>query len=165
MSKLPAILDEKTLSDKLEEAIEIEADLEDADGDSMELPENVKKSIQMQNIADTITEHISQVAVKIPEIESTELMFGSGDSGRQTQLYLKPHQDVSKDELRDIGQDLKMLLDGIFPMDFLVGISHKNTVDEDGYPDETDDFHLFLVYKARTVGKPSKPVGESTEIL
>jgi hypothetical protein len=42
MSKLPAILDEKTLSDKLEEAIEIEADLEDADGEPMEIPKNVK---------------------------------------------------------------------------------------------------------------------------
>lgn len=165
MSNLPSLINVKTLEDRIEEAVDIDATVESPDGGEMELPESVKKSIMETNVSDTLADYISERAVEIPEIRETKLMYGSGDSGRQSQLYLKPESDVSKDKLRKIARELDMILDSVFPSRYLVGITHGNSVDDEGKPAESDEFYVFLVYRARTSSRPSKPAGESTEVI
>jgi hypothetical protein len=165
MSNLPSVLDIQTLEERLEDAMNVDEVIENPDGSKTEIPKEVKKNIQIRNVADSLTEYISEASLKLPIVESTELMFGSGDTGRQSQLYIKPEPEVSKEELRSIARDLKNILNSVFPSEFLVGITHKNTVDEDGYPDETDQFFVFLVYNTRTRGSPQPPAGQSTEVL
>jgi hypothetical protein len=130
MSNLPSILDTTTLEQKLENAIEIDEEIENPDGTKTKIPDSVRKQMQMKNVADTLAEYISETSMRLPEIRTTELMFGSGETGRQSQLYLKPEPDVSKDEVRDIAFDLKNILNSVFPMEFLVGI----TVERDESP-------------------------------
>lgn len=165
MSNLPSVIDMKSLEDRLDEATDIDESIESPDGGEMDLPESVKQSILETNISDALADYISEKAVEMPEIRETKLMYGSGDTGRQSQLYLKPEQGVSKDQMRKIGRDLDMILDAVFPSQYLVGITHGNTVDDEGKPAETDEFSVFLVYRARTASRPSKPAGDSTEVL
>ena len=165
MSKLPSVINKRSLAEKIDEALDIETEIDDPNGGKMNMPDSLKESIQMQNVADTIADHVSQVSINIPEIESSTLSYGSGDTGRQTQLYLQPSGSVTKDELRSIASDLNMILEEVFPAPYLVGITHENSIDDEGYPVETDEFSLFLVYRVRTSSKPSPPSGDSTEVI
>lgn len=165
MSNLPSVMNTKSLEDRIKRATDIDTSVEAPDGGKMELPESAKQSVLETNVSDTLAEYVSEVSVKLPEIRESKLMYGSGDSGRQSQLYLKPEENISKDRMRDIARDLDMILESIFPSQYLVGITHGNTIDDNGKPVETDDFSVFLVYRARTVSSPSKPSGGSTEII
>ena len=165
MSKLPSLINIQTLEDRIENAVNIDTSVESPDGGEMELPESVKESIIETNISDTLADYISERAVEIPEFRETKLMYGSGDSGRQSQLYLKPKYNVSKKEMREIARELNIILESLFPSQYLVGITHGNSIDDEGKPTETDQFYVFLVYRARTASKPSKPAGNSTEVI
>lgn len=165
MSKLLPVIDNRTLAEKLDEAMDVDTKVRDPSGGKMDMPDSVKKSAQEKNVADTIADHISEVAINISEVESTTLSYGSGDTGRQSQLYLTPRDNVSKENLVNIASELNMILESIFPIPFLVGVTHGNSIDKDGYSTETDDFHLFLVYRARTASNPTPPAGESTEVI
>lgn len=165
MSHLPTVINQEVLENKIEDAVDIDATVQSRDGSETKLPESVRKSIIDRNISDAIAEYISECAVKMPIIRETKLVFGSGDTGRQSQLYLKPNPSVSKEELREVANELNVILDQVFPSEYLVGITHKNYSDDDGHPAESDEFYIFLVYTARTASKPSRPTGESTEVM
>lgn len=165
MSHLPAVIDPESLEDRIEDAVDVDATFQSPDGSEINLSESVRKSIIHQNISDELADYISECAVQIDVIRETKLMYGSGDTGRQSQLYLRPNPSVSKKELRRVANELNIILNPVFPSEYLVGITHKNYVDDDGEPAESDEFYVFLVYTARTTSKPSKPPGESTEVI
>lgn len=165
MSGLPSVLDRKALGEKLDEAMNVDLDITGKDGDPMDVPQSVKESVRSRNVCDTIAEHISQVAVDIPEIESSTLAYGSGDTGRQSKLYLTPSDNVSKDKLREIAGELDVILGELFPEEYLLGITHGTSIDNDGTLVETDVYSLFLVYRTRSATSPSEPAGDSTEVI
>lgn len=164
MNTLPQVVDQRTIVEKVEEATDVSLEIENPDGEIMDVPEGVVESVQIRNVSDTIVEHLSQVAPQLSKIKKSTLSFGSGDSGRQSQLYLQPFGEVSKDELRIIAEDIDELLDKVFPTDYLVGIKHGMTIDE-GYPKETDELFIFVVYNVRSHGRVSRPPGASTEVV
>lgn len=123
MSNLPSVIDIKNLEDRLDEATDIDESIESPDGGEMELPESAKQSILETNVSDALADYISDRAVEMPEVRETKLMYGSGDTGRQSQLYLKPKKGVSKDQMREIGRDLDMILEAVFPSQYSVGIT------------------------------------------
>lgn len=160
------VIEEPSLKQKIHEALEIESNsISNPDGEDIDLSDSLKKQIKVRNVADTIADHFSKALVNHSDIKSSELSYGSGDTGRQSQLYFEPYDSVSKAELLVIAEKLNILLEEIFPTDYYLGIRHGFTIDEDGYPVETDSFSLFLVYNVRSHGGPSKPAGEKTIVL
>lgn len=165
MSEVPVPVESDSLEDKIEEALDIDAQFKGPDGEEMEMPESVLSSIRTQNVADAIAEHVSEISVQHDLVESTTLDYGSGDTGRQSKLNLHPSESVKKTEIREMAKKLDIILDEIFPVEYLIGIQHEFTVDQGGYPVETSDYSLFLAYQVRSHGSPSKPPGESTELI
>ena len=151
----------KPLTDELQSEFGID-DIED--NLDQELPPSVKSHIQKRNLADGIAKGLSQSGLDIPGIDHIELMYGSGDTGRGTQVIFEPTNDTTKDDLREQGSKLTELLDAIFPTDYVLFINHQMTIEE-GKPVETDEFYLKLQYNVRTHGSPSPHISERGEVL
>jgi hypothetical protein len=129
-----------------------------------EIPPEVKDHIQKQNLADTIAKGLSKSGLSIPGIKKIQLMYGSGDTGRGTQVIFEPKENTTKDELREQGEELAKILKPIFPADFVLFITHGMNI-EDGKPVESNRFHLKLVYNVRTYGRPDPLISDSGEII
>lgn len=110
-------------------------------------------------------DHICETSVQHNDVDSASLDYGSGDTGRQSKLKIHPEDDVKKCELRDMAIMIDLILEEIFPTEFMVGIAHEFTIDNNEKPVETSEFFLFMTYQVRCHGSPSKPPGESTEVV
>lgn len=153
------------LEKKINDAVNFDTKIEVSDGKNMTMPNSVQKSIRVSRVAETIAKHLSKKAMNLPDIESTELDYGSGDTGRQSKLCLKPIDSVDKNRLREIGQEINIIFDKIFPTDYIIGIQHEYILNEEDRFEEVDKFNLFIVYNVKSVGKPQKPAGDKTEII
>ena len=142
-----------SLKERLKSKLE---ELEDKD-----LPESMLTSMRSQVICDTIAEYIAERAMDLSVIEDTILSYGSGDAGNQTVLNLKPDGDVSKETLRDVGEQLNDMLSAgdpeIFPASYIISIVHDLETTEEGNPSTGDSFYIQLAYRVRTGGKPQVP--------
>lgn len=158
----------KGLLNKLENCIdEVNNEtLPDANGGEKEMPQNMKNSLIIKRFTNVITQHLADNMIQVPEINETKLKFGSGDTGRQTQLILKPADGVDKNDLHSVARRIHILFEELFPTEAMIGVKHGITGDGDGNIVESDNFHLFVVYNVRSVGGgPSKPAGENTEVF
>lgn len=151
----------KPLTDQLQAEFEIKDIEENLD---QEMPPSVKSHIRKRDLADGIAEGLSRSGLEIPEIDHIELMYGSGDTGRGTQVIFQPTQNTTKDGLRENGEKLAELLDAIFPTDYVLFINHQMTID-DGKPVETDEFYLELYYNVRSHGSPSPHISDRGEVI
>lgn len=170
VSNLASVLSIDVLEKKLEDAVNYEPDaveVETEDGETIEseYPETIQQSIIEDRVADTLAEYISNQAVKLQCIQDTDLSYGSGDTGRQSELHLIPTDNTSKQQLKEIGKDLTQIIKPVFPSSYKIGISHRHTIDDSGRSHETDNFSLFFAYNIRSSGSPRKPAGDSTEVL
>ena len=152
---------DKNLRDRLKETIE---NVKEKD-----LPQSHLQSLLNRAICDEIAEYVSEKAMNLSKIEETVLAYGSGDTGRGTALKLKPTEDATKEDLREIGENLDRMLsatdNGPFPDSYIISITHPLDIDEEGYPKDGDSFYLQLSYRVRTRAKPQEPAGNKTEIL
>jgi len=166
MSNLP---NEKRLLEKMKNAIrEVENEkIEYPDGDKKDLPPGAKNHLYVTKLTNTVTQHLADNMIQIPEIEETTLKFGSGDTGRQTQLILKPSDGVDKNQLRSTATRIHLLLEKLpFPTEAMIGVKHGYTGDGENDITESENFYLFLVYNVRSgYSGPSKPPGEKTEVF
>lgn len=161
-------LKSKNLLKKLENGVkEVNNEtLPDGEGGEKEIPQHLKNSLVIKKFTNIITQHLADNMLQVPEIRETKLKFGSGDTGRQTQLILKPSEDVDKNDLHKIATKIHILFEDLFPTEAMIGVKHGITGDGDGNIVESDDFHLFVVYNVRSAGGgPSKPAGDSTEVF
>ena len=158
-------VDTDDLSARLEDAIDIDTTIE-VKGTETEMPESTVNSIQKRNVAGVIAEYLSEVAMESPLIDSTTFAPGSGDTGRQSKVVFTPHDDVEKDQLIELGEELDKLLSelDIFPFTYMINVAHKMGIDEEGYPQDRDEFHLSFTYSSRSHGGPQRPATEHTVI-
>lgn len=165
MSQLP---NSKRLLNKLKNAIKEVQDekMNNSDGEKVDIPASTKNYMIVKRMTNIITQHLADNMIQIPEIEETKLKFGSGDTGRQTQLILKPADGVDKNDLHKIATKIHLFFQELFPTKAMIGVKHSITGNEDGEIVESENFHLFVVYNVRSSSSgPSKPAGERTEVF
>lgn len=158
-------VDTDNLADRIEDAVDIDTTIETKNGEK-ELDSSTLSYMKKRSLADTLADYLAEIAMESPLIDSTTFAPGSGDTGRQSVVRIKPHKDVEKDELIELGESVDDLFSktGIFPFKYILSVAHKMGIDEEGYPSDKDEFYLCFAYSARTRSGPQKPATQHTII-
>lgn len=149
MKELP--ITSRTLKDIVEEA---ERELKRS-----ELPPSMQRQILPEKVANMIVSEIESMAAQMGSIDTVTKDSGSGDSGRPSQLVVTPEDSVSVETLSEFSKQLHQKLEGVFPIQYRVGVKQHWTVDENGAPRDVEEYSVFLLYQDNTHGSPQQPAG------
>lgn len=161
MSEVVTAFDARSLEEKIDEALDVELDLPGGSA-----PDHVIQDIKVSRVADTIADHMATELVMHSDLQKSEFMKGSGDTGRHSQLYFSGADGTTVDDLIEVCTDLHIILEELFPTAYYLGVGYSleyNDVDEEFT--ESDEPHIFFRYNTRSAGGVSKPPGETELVL
>lgn len=144
------------LESRIKETIQ---EIEDEFNENSNIPRSHIENLKKRKVSNTIADYFAQVLMNLPNVDSTSIDYGSGDTGRQAKLSIYPNDNTTEKELEQMGNKMDAILSEIFPMDYIIGIRSDFDFDEDGHSYENNELSIFLVYQAKSHGAPQEPPG------